>query len=210
MTTQLAHASGEWISSDSPVFASKDVEAPHRAGAALTYARRYALFALVDIAGEDDSDAPGVAISPPAATEPQTELEQKGKPRKGVLKRSAELPLERSAELLNRLLGGTCSSGGQRRAAYLGQDQPPSQEHSLGGGRPRSRGRLPKEDRGNRPSRHLPLQANGPCQQSNILFMKDILWRLLPTLTHLRALLQQSRSASAFKKSRLVDEGGIT
>ena len=31
-------------------------------GAALTYARRYALFALVGIAGEDDLDAPG-AIS---------------------------------------------------------------------------------------------------------------------------------------------------
>src|SRR5437879_6701052 len=32
--------------------------APHRMGAALTYARRYALFTLVGIAGEDDLDAP--------------------------------------------------------------------------------------------------------------------------------------------------------
>jgi hypothetical protein len=32
--------------------------APHRLGAALTYARRYALFTLVGIAGEDDLDAP--------------------------------------------------------------------------------------------------------------------------------------------------------
>jgi hypothetical protein len=31
---------------------------PHRMGAALTYARRYALFTLVGIAGEDDIDAP--------------------------------------------------------------------------------------------------------------------------------------------------------
>jgi ERF superfamily len=31
---------------------------PHRMGAALTYARRYALFSLVGIAGEDDLDAP--------------------------------------------------------------------------------------------------------------------------------------------------------
>ena len=31
---------------------------PKRMGAALTYARRYALFALVGIAGEDDLDAP--------------------------------------------------------------------------------------------------------------------------------------------------------
>src|SRR5262249_58112788 len=31
---------------------------PQRMGAALTYARRYALFTLVSIAGEDDIDAP--------------------------------------------------------------------------------------------------------------------------------------------------------
>jgi hypothetical protein len=35
-------------------------------GAALTYARRYALFTLVGIAGEDDLDAPDLAVSPPA------------------------------------------------------------------------------------------------------------------------------------------------
>ncbi|HEX3939469.1 MAG TPA: ERF family protein, partial [Xanthobacteraceae bacterium] len=58
LTTVLAHASGEWISSDWPVCAIADSEQPHRMGAALTYARRYALFALVGIAGEDDLDAP--------------------------------------------------------------------------------------------------------------------------------------------------------
>ena len=36
LTTLLAHASGEWISSDWPVCASKDFEAPHRMGAATT------------------------------------------------------------------------------------------------------------------------------------------------------------------------------
>jgi hypothetical protein len=35
-----------------------DMAAPKRMGAALTYARRYALFTLVGIAGEDDLDAP--------------------------------------------------------------------------------------------------------------------------------------------------------
>lgn len=104
LTTLLAHASGEWISSDLPVCASKDVEAPHRMGAALTYARRYALFALVGIAGEDDLDAPDVVRAPPAATEPQTPG-PKGKPPKGVLNRPPVLPPERSAELLDRLLG---------------------------------------------------------------------------------------------------------
>jgi hypothetical protein len=35
-----------------------ETAAPHRMGAVLTYARRYALFTLVGIAGEDDLDAP--------------------------------------------------------------------------------------------------------------------------------------------------------
>ena len=58
LTTVLAHASGEWIASDWPVCAVAETATPHRMGAALTYARRYALFTLVGIAGEDDLDAP--------------------------------------------------------------------------------------------------------------------------------------------------------
>src|ERR1700692_3072376 len=57
LTTLLAHASGEWISSDWPVCPVSETAAPQRMGAALTYARRYALFTLVGIAGEDDLDA---------------------------------------------------------------------------------------------------------------------------------------------------------
>jgi hypothetical protein len=57
LTTMLAHASGEWIASDWPVCAVSETATPHRMGAALTYARRYALFTLVGIAGEDDLDA---------------------------------------------------------------------------------------------------------------------------------------------------------
>jgi hypothetical protein len=64
LTTLLAHASGEWISSDWPVCPISETAAPHRMGAALTYARRYALFALVGIAGEDDLDAPDIPIEP--------------------------------------------------------------------------------------------------------------------------------------------------
>src|SRR5438034_1785714 len=76
LTTLLAHASGEWISSDWPVCPISEMAMPHRMGAALTYARRYALFALVGIAGEDDLDAPELlaeapdtrdAINPPAS-----------------------------------------------------------------------------------------------------------------------------------------------
>ena len=58
LTTMLAHSSGEWIASDWPVCAISETATPHRMGAALTYARRYALFTLVGIAGEDDLDAP--------------------------------------------------------------------------------------------------------------------------------------------------------
>ena len=62
LTTTLVHASGEWVSSDWPVCPISETAAPHRMGAALTYARRYALFTLVGIAGEDDLDAPDLAL----------------------------------------------------------------------------------------------------------------------------------------------------
>jgi hypothetical protein len=67
LSTVLAHASGEWIASDWPVCAISETAAPHRMGAALTYARRYALFTLVGIAGEDDLDAPDL-VTPAAPT----------------------------------------------------------------------------------------------------------------------------------------------
>ncbi|MET4120496.1 hypothetical protein ABIB90_007544 [Bradyrhizobium sp. JR4.1] len=103
LTTLLAHASGEWISSDWPVCALKDVEAPHRMGAALTYARRYALFALVGITGEDDLDAPDVVAGPPAAA-PHAASGAKAKLAKDVLNRAPVLGPPESAELRERLL----------------------------------------------------------------------------------------------------------
>jgi hypothetical protein len=66
LTTTLAHASGEWIASDWPVCAIAETANPQRMGAALTYARRYALFTLVGIAGEDDLDAPDLCDRPPS------------------------------------------------------------------------------------------------------------------------------------------------
>jgi hypothetical protein len=64
LTTVLAHSSGEWIASDWPVCALSEMATPRRMGAALTYARRYALFTLVGIAGEEDLDAPDLAGPP--------------------------------------------------------------------------------------------------------------------------------------------------
>jgi hypothetical protein len=78
LTTTLVHASGEWIASDWPVCAVSETGAPHRMAAALTYARRYALFTLVGIAGEDDLDAPDLptqGLAPGAETSaPKSEL----------------------------------------------------------------------------------------------------------------------------------------
>ncbi len=65
LTTTLVHSSGEWMSSDWPVCLVSDVAAPHRMGAALTYARRYGLFTLVGIAGEDDLDATDLVTNEP-------------------------------------------------------------------------------------------------------------------------------------------------
>jgi hypothetical protein len=65
LSTVLAHASGEWLASDWPVCAISETTTPHRMGAALTYARRYALFTLVGIAGEDDLDAPDLITPTP-------------------------------------------------------------------------------------------------------------------------------------------------
>src|SRR5215469_5370827 len=79
LTTTLVHASGEWVSSDWPVCPVNETAAPHRLGAALTYARRYALFTLVGIAGEDDLDAPD--LSPVVGAPPSPN----GSPRPGGL-----------------------------------------------------------------------------------------------------------------------------
>jgi len=76
LTTVLAHSSGEWIASDWPVCTVSDTATPRRMGAALTYARRYALFTLVGIAGEDDLDAPDLQTPP-------TQLSAPKKPKEG-------------------------------------------------------------------------------------------------------------------------------
>src|SRR6516164_216856 len=97
LTTTLVHASGEWISSDWPVCPVSETAAPHRLGAALTYARRYALFTLVGIAGEDDLDAPDLptTVAPPTS--------QNGPPRPsgasgGLLHRPPSKPSSQSLQ----------------------------------------------------------------------------------------------------------------
>jgi hypothetical protein len=81
LTTVLAHSSGEWIASDWPVCAVTETTTPHRMGAALTYARRYALFTLVGIAGEDDLDAPDLQTTPSSQKAPTSQTPTRETPK---------------------------------------------------------------------------------------------------------------------------------
>jgi hypothetical protein len=123
LTTLLAHASGEWVSSDWPVCPIAETAAPRRMGAALTYARRYALFTLVGIAGEDDLDAPDLPVLPLAGGSSEEGLPDKSNghakalaptqvaPRgrrpqaKPLTPRPALLPPDQSAAVRDRFLG---------------------------------------------------------------------------------------------------------
>src|SRR5215468_6811060 len=126
LTTTLVHGSGEWMSSDWPVCPVSETAAPHRLGAALTYARRYALFTLVGIAGEDDLDAPDLAVTagPPGAHNGPTgpgngrwglvnpspaqtasqSLQPPARRTRAELPKPANLPAEASAGLRDRII----------------------------------------------------------------------------------------------------------
>src|SRR5215471_11069152 len=111
LTTVLAHESGEWIASDWPVCRLADTATPHRMGAALTYARRYALFTLVGIAGEDDLDAPDLNGRSPAGESGGIELvdtdgppgQRRCRPRDGNGPRRPVLGPEASAAMREQL-----------------------------------------------------------------------------------------------------------
>src|SRR5262249_53827786 len=111
LTTTLAHASGEWIASEWPVCPIAEMANPQRMGAALTYARRYALFTLVGIAGEDDLDAPDLCAVPPttaARTAVSVPPRRDGNGRTRAAARAASAPVlssDESAALRDRLLG---------------------------------------------------------------------------------------------------------
>jgi hypothetical protein len=53
--TRLIHSSGQWIESSYPII--NDTNKPQAMGSALSYARRYSLSAICNIASEDDDDA---------------------------------------------------------------------------------------------------------------------------------------------------------
>ena len=111
LTTTLAHSSGQWVASQWPVCPLADIASPHRMGAALTYARRYALFTLVGIAGEDDMDAPDLCASMPGRDSSvagvQVPSKTSGNGRMSGAARAGSsivLPIEQSAALRDRLV----------------------------------------------------------------------------------------------------------
>src|SRR5262249_15687172 len=119
LTTALTPASGEWIASDWRVCPIAETANPQRMGAALTYARRYALFTLVGIAGEDDLDAPDLCdgpLSPSAIDRPlrPTDDQSRMPPRtpgdgharrvRAKLERAVPLNPDKSAALREKLL----------------------------------------------------------------------------------------------------------
>src|SRR6202022_351113 len=132
LPTPPAHSSGQWVASQWPVCPLADIASPHRMGAALTYARRYALFTLVGIAGEDDLDAPDLCTPAPVANSsvtgrrdaPQTS----GNGRvsgAGKAASSAVLPTEQSAGLRDRLVSEIAGLTSQDSAAAWAREALP-------------------------------------------------------------------------------------
>ena len=109
LTTVLLHTSGEWISSDWPVCRTSEISAPRRMGAALTYARRYALFTMVGIAGESDADLDGLNDVPDVAAVEKTIANAPAapsgtKPAEPAVFPTANMTAEQSAEQCDQLL----------------------------------------------------------------------------------------------------------
>jgi hypothetical protein len=141
LNTVLAHSSGEWISSDWPVCPISDINTPRRMGAALTYARRYGLFTLVGIAGEDDLDAPdliagsgGVARNEPIpqtsdSSTPTRHSGNDGAPARGHRRSTAPapqptLPAHDSARLRDAMLADIAALLPQAAVAWACQMLP--------------------------------------------------------------------------------------
>lgn len=80
LTTRLVHGTGEWIEDD---YSMPSGQGAQGVGSALTYARRYALMALLGVAADDDDGAaastegriPRKRAADPSATTPRTATE---------------------------------------------------------------------------------------------------------------------------------------
>jgi len=145
LTTTLAHASGEWMASDWPVCPIAETANPQRMGAALTYARRYALFTLVGIAGEDDLDAPDICMQAPVTGSSTTDAstgglqlrpETRGNGRiRGAAKTASPTVLltDESAALRDRLLSEIAGLASQDKAATWAGEALPAKNRLTAG-----------------------------------------------------------------------------
>ena len=70
LVTVLMHQSGEWLDSEYPIAA---YARPQEQGSAITYARRYAVTALLGIAAEDDDDGAAAQDATPVKREAKPE-----------------------------------------------------------------------------------------------------------------------------------------
>ncbi len=128
LTTVLAHSSGEWIASDWPICAVAETATPHRMGAALTYARRYALFTLVGIAGEDDLDAPDIV----APAQPNSQPPKPRKPGNGYLDSSSPNAMSNGNFSSRRTVRSEVVRGKRRQSGYVrGRILSPAQSSAL-------------------------------------------------------------------------------
>lgn len=90
LVTTLAHSSGEWIRGEYPLHPMRQVQKegwvpsddPQAIGSALTYARRYALAAIVGVAPDDDDDGEA------AMGRPAQQQAPKGQPARSAPKAS--------------------------------------------------------------------------------------------------------------------------
>lgn len=100
VSTVLLHQSGEYLEFE-PIMLKMDKQSAQGAGSAITYARRYALSAILGISSEDDNDGNGTEFNPKQQAQKNKPQQQKKQQMdKGV---DASLASEKQLELIYKL-----------------------------------------------------------------------------------------------------------
>ena len=101
VTTLLMHSSGEWVESD-PLTLKTDKATAQGAGSAITYARRYALAAVLGLASDEDDDGNAAEHKPKDnGGQQRTTTDKRGqdKPSQQQLKAIGSLALNKAIDL---------------------------------------------------------------------------------------------------------------
>jgi hypothetical protein len=191
LTTVLAHSSGEWISSEWPVCQITDIASAQRMGAALTYARRYALFTLVGIAGEDDLDAPDLDTVAQAEIElPRADYQTQSDGNGGLASRAsrggsnsaalarAVLAPDESATVRKRLVAELSAINAADEAAVWAQQNLPVKDTLTAGDakilEERFQARLSAISEGHGPDGTTTLDGVAPHQRPHAVYDKKL------------------------------------